>query len=72
MNVYQVFTRSAAYRLVFPDGRIVPVRRRRDILRQFEPSLRREIRRHLRQRENVSLMSFEQYAVAALKYQDSK
>lgn len=72
MNVYQVFTRSAAYRLVFPDGRIVPVRRRRDILRQFEPSLRREIRRHLRQREDVSLMSFEQYAVAALKYQDSK
>ncbi|MBR0224361.1 MAG: hypothetical protein IJL93_08830 [Bacteroidales bacterium] len=72
LNVYQVFTRSVAYQLVFPDGRIIPVRRRRDILRPFEPSLRREIRRHLRQRENVNLMPFEQYAVEALKYLDSK
>lgn len=71
-NVHQTFTRTATYRLVCPDGKIVPVRRRRDLLKLFEPSLRREIRRYIGRREGSNLMPFEQYCVEVLKYVESK
>lgn len=71
-NIYQVFTRQVAYCCIREDGTIVPVRNRREFLRQFDPSLRREIRRHVKRREGAGLMRFEQYCKEVLKYVEAR
>lgn len=71
-NVSQTFIRDISYCYVKPDGTLVPVRRRRDLLKQFEPSFRREIRREIRHAEERSVLPFEQFCTVALHYVDSK
>ena len=71
-TVYQVFTRQVVYCCLWEDGTIVPLHRRRDILKQFDPSLRREIRRHVKRREGNGFMELEQYCKEVLNYVESR
>ena len=71
-NVYQTFTRQTDYCCLWEDGTVVPVRRRRDLLKQFEPALRREIRRHVSRREGSGLMNLEQYCMDVLRYVEAR
>ena len=71
-NIYQVFTRQVAYCCLREDGTVVPVRNRREFLKQFDPSLRREIRRHVKRREGSGFMSFDHYCADVLKYVESR
>lgn len=71
-NIYQTFVRSAAYRCVFENGEILTLRRRSDLLKHFEPSFRREIRRHIRHREVAANLSFENFCKEVLNYVESK
>ena len=71
-NVSQTFIREISYCYVKPDGTLVPVRRRRDLLKQFEPSFRREIRREIRHAEERGVLPFDQFCTVALHFVDSK
>ena len=71
-KIYQVFIRQASYCCLREDGTVVPVSRRRDVLKLFEPSLRREIRRHVNRRENSGMFLFEHYCTEVLQYVESR
>ena len=71
-NVYQVFIQKIDYCCLWEDGTIVPVRRRRDLLKQFDPTLRRDIRRHVKRREGSGLMSLENYCMEVLRYVETR
>ena len=71
-KVFLVFTRQVSYCCLREDGTVVPISRRRDLLKMFEPSLRREIRRHVRRWEGDGLVGFEQFCINALQYVESR
>lgn len=71
-NVYQVFTYEASYLYVTEEGRFVRIRRRKDLLRELDPSLRREIRRHVRHLDDSSYMPLDRFCTEALKYVESR
>ncbi len=71
-DVYQTFTYSEDFCYVKENGQIVPVSRRRDILRQIDKPLRRDVRRHLRHQENTNLLSFDRYCTEVVKYLESR
>ena len=71
-NVYQVFTYNADYLYMSETGDFVRIRRRSDFLRQFEPSVRKEIRRHVRHLDNAAYMPLERFCTEALKYVESR
>lgn len=71
-NVYQVFTYNAEYVYMSEAGDFVRIRRRSDLMRQFDPSVRKEIRRHLRNLDNASYMPLERFCTEALKFVESR
>lgn len=71
-NVYQVFTYKAEYRYLTETGDFVRIRRRNDLLRQFDAATRHDIRRHLRNLDNASYMPLERFCTEALKYVESR
>ena len=71
-KVILIYTRQVAYCCLREDGTVVPVRRRRDLLKMFEPSLRREIRRHVNRREGDGMIGFELYCTEVLQYVESR
>lgn len=71
-NVYQVFTYTADYLYISEAGEFARIRRRSDFLRQFEPSVRKEIRRHVRHLDNASYMPLERFCTEALKFVESR
>ena len=72
LNVYQVFTYKAEYRYLTEAGDFVKIRRRSDLLRQFDAATRHEIRRHVRHLDNASYMPLERFCTEALKYVESR
>lgn len=71
-NVYQVFTYTADYLYISEAGEFARIRRRSDFLRQFDPSVRKEIRRHVRHLDNASYMPLERFCTEALKFVESR
>ena len=71
-TVYQVFVRTFSYCCLQADGQVLPLRRRNDLLKTFDPALRREVRRMIRRREGNDAMPFERYCTETLKYVESR
>lgn len=71
-DVYQTFIYSENYCYLTEDGGIIPVRRRKDVLRLFDKSQRRDIRRHIRQLESTDMLSFDRYFVEVARYIESR
>lgn len=71
-NIYQLFTYNASYLFVTEDGVFIRIRRRSDLLRQFDRPMRREIRRRVRHVDEASYLSLERFCVEALKYVESR
>jgi len=71
-HIYQVFTYKADYVYMSEAGDFVRIRRRSDLLRQFDPSVRREIRRHVRHLDNASYMPLERFCTEVLKFLESR
>ena len=71
-NVYQVFTYTADYLYISEAGEFARIRRRSDFLRQFDPSVRKEIRRHVRHLDNASYMPLERFCTEALYFVESR
>ena len=71
-DVYQTFVYSAAYCYLSDDGQIIPVKRRRDVLRLFDKPTRRDIRRHIRHQEGSGMLPFERYFTEVVKYVESR
>ena len=72
MDIYQAFIYSADYCYISEDGEIVPLKRRSDVLKLFDKSRRRDVRRHVRQREGGSRLPFDRYCVEVLNYVESR
>ena len=72
LNIYQVFTYTADYLYISEAGEFARIRRRSDFLRQFDPSVRKEIRRHVRHLDNASYMPLERFCTEALKFVESR
>lgn len=70
-KVFQAFIQEVSYGCLLIDGSFVPIRRRRDLLRLFEPSLRREIRRHVGRDVYGNVIPLERFCPEALKYVES-
>lgn len=71
-DVYQTFTYSETYCYVSEDGQIVPVSRRRDMLRLVDKSQRRDVRRHIRRKESSGILTFDLYCTEVMKYLESR
>ena len=71
-NVFQTFTYSESYCYVSEDGRVVPMKRRRDLLKQIDKAQRREVRRHIRSLETAGMLPFGTYCVEGIKYLESR
>ena len=71
-DVYQTFVYSEAYCYLSDDGRIIPVKRRRDVLRLFDKPTRRDIRRHIRHQEGSGMLPFERYFTEVIQYVESR
>ena len=71
-HVYQIFVYSDSLCCVTEDGRVVPVRRRSDLLRLLDPAQRREFRRSIRRRESSGRISLDQYSIALAQYLEAR
>jgi hypothetical protein len=71
-NVYQTFVYVATYCFMTEDGRIVPVRRRQDVLRLLDKERRGEVRRHLRQKEASGRFPFDRFCVEVAQYLETR
>lgn len=72
LDAYRTFTFSADYCFLFPDGTLVPVKRRGDVLKLVDKSKRREVRRHIRHLEYDGMLPFERYCIEVAKYMDAQ
>lgn len=71
-DVYQSFLYTENYCYLKDDGSIVPVRRRKDVLKLFDKTQRREARRHIRAMESTNLLPFDRYFVEVVRYLESR
>lgn len=71
-DVYQTFVYSATYCYLSDDGRIIPVKRRGDVLRLFEKPVRREIRRHIRHQEGSGMLPFDRFFTEVVQFVESR
>lgn len=71
-HVFQTFTYSESYCYVSEDGGIIPVSRRRDLLKRIDRTQRREVRRHIRSLETSGMLPFDTFCVETVKYLESK
>jgi len=71
-NLYQTFTYTANYCFLQEDGRIIPVRRRKDVLQLVDKSQRREVRREIRRHEGSGLLPLDRYCTMVAQYLESR
>jgi hypothetical protein len=71
-DVYQSFLYTENYCYLKEDGSIVPVRRRKDVLKLLDKTQRREARRHIREIESVNMLPFDLYFVEMIRYMESR
>ncbi len=69
-EVHQTFTRSISYCYISEDGQIVPVRRRAQVL-EFYKDRKREINRHISNRERAGKMDFESFCTEAVRFAET-
>ena len=71
-HVFQTFTYSETYCYVSEDGKVIPLKRRRDLLRLIDKTQRREVRRHIRSLETTGMLPFDTYCVEGIKYLETR
>jgi hypothetical protein len=72
LDAYRIFTYSADYLYRSPQGKLVPVKRRSDMLKLVDKSKRRELRRSIRQLESAGMLPFEQFCLVVARYIDTQ
>lgn len=70
LDAYRTFTFKADYCFLFPDGTLVPVKRRSDVLKLVDKSKRSEVRRAIRKQEYDGMLPFERYCIEVAEYLD--
>jgi hypothetical protein len=71
-DVYQTFTYSADFCYLTEDGRVIPCRRRKDVLKLVDKSQRSDVRRYIRQLERTDMLPFSSYFVAVAHYLETR
>ena len=71
-HVFQTFTYSESYCYLSEDGEVVPLNRRRDLLKRIERTERREVRRHIRSMEGSGMLPFDTFCVEVVKYLETR
>lgn len=71
-DIYQAFVYSADYCYIPEDGGIVPVKRRSDVFKLIDKTLRRDVRRHIRQQETGTRLPFDRFCVEVFNYVESR
>lgn len=69
-KIHNIFLYSVSYCYVSEEGRIVPIRRRGQLLNQYKDK-KREIKRHLAALERNRSLNFEQFCKEVLSYAES-
>jgi len=70
-DVHQTFTRTIKYCYISEDGRIVPIRRRSQLL-QFYKEQKRDINRHIGRKEASGKLDFERFCIETVKFVETR
>ena len=72
LDAFRTFTFSADYCYLSPDGTLIPVKRRSDMLKLVDKAKRRELRRVIRDLEISGMLPFERYCVEVARFIDAQ